>query len=213
MKNNKDVLLEAAKYLRKYKGINEYIIKYGINYPVSIIISYLYKFREIESFGYDLEDIFMEVYMSIWDRLINGKNISNISRFIKQRIVDCIKDDFIDASQNKLMKLDVEDFEFLEMRKNEYDLNKEIDKSSNSFIQDIDDKDVVTYIFNNVCLKRREKQMLIKYFNGKTIYELADEFNISPQRILFLNNRSLRKIRTKCYLNYLNKDDILYPRE
>ena len=207
------MLDEATKYLRKYKGINEYILKHGTTYPVSSLITYLYMFRILESFGYDLEDIFMEVYVSILDVSANDKSLQNMPYFIKRKIMDCIKGDFIDATGNKLMKMDIADFEFLEIRKEEYDLNKEeeIDNTFELCIENFTDREVIEYMFNEAHLRDVERHALIKYYyEEKTLSQLSKELNHSNSYGPYILEKSLRKIRSR-FLK--SKNDILYPRE
>lgn len=210
--NNKKLLDEATKYLRKYKGIEDYILKHGTTYPVSSIITYLYKYRILESFGYDLEDIFMEVYLQIWNMPTNNESLQNVPRFIKRKIMDYIKDDFINTSQRKLMRLNIEDFQFLEIRSEEYDLGKEeIDNTFESFIENFTDRDVIDYMLNKAHLSNIEKKILIKYFHdGKTVTQLSNEFNYSKTYISHILQKALCKIRSRFWNK---KNDILYPRE
>ena len=208
--NNKKLLDEATKYLRKYQGINEYILKHGTTYPISSIITYLYKYRILESFGYDLEDIFMEVYVSILET--NDKRIPNMPNFIKRKIMDCIKDDFIDTNQNKLMELNIEDFQFLEINHQEYDLDKEeIDNTFELCIENFTDKDVIDHILNEAHLRDVERCALIKYYyEEKAASQLSEELNYSKSYGRLIIYKALTKIR-KIFLK--SKNDILYPRE
>lgn len=210
--NNKKLLDEATKYLRKYKGIEDYILKHGTTYPVSSIITYLYKYRILESFGYDLEDIFMEIYVSILDMSTNDKRIPNMPNFIKRKIMDCIKDDFIDTNQNKLMELNIEDFQYLEINHQEYDLDKEeIDNTFELCIEKFTDKDVIVYMLNEADLRDVEKYALIKYYyEEKAASQLSKELNYSKSYGRLIIYKALTKIR-KIFLK--NKNDILYPRE
>lgn len=212
MNNNKKALDEATEYLRKYKGIDDYILKHGTTYPVSSLITYLYKYRILESFGYDLEDIFMEVYVSILVMSANNKIIPNMPNFIKRKIMDCIKDDFIDTNQNKLMELNIEDFQYLEINHQEYDLDKEeIDNTFELRIENFTDRDVIDYMFNEADLRDAERIALIKYYyEEKPASQLSKELNYSKSYGRDIIYKALTKIR-KIFLK--KKNDILYPRE
>lgn len=201
MYSNKQ-LDEAYEYLvQRYKGMGDVILHLGKEPLVSTIIWNVYRFKNLENFGYSLEEIFMEVYVSSLSYERNyGCLPQNLTRFIQHEIVRYFKDDLIDMPITYFMnspgpigtKLD--DIQFRKV--GEYDFESEIDESSLSFVNHIIDRSYLEYLINRSSLKGVEKDMLRKYFiEDRNMTEIAYMYQVSLTLVSNRINKSLRKLR------------------
>lgn len=201
MYSNKQ-LDEAYEYLvQRYKDMGDVILHLGKEPLVSTIIWNVYRFKNLENFGYSLEEIFMEVYVSSLSYERNyGRLPQNLTRFIQHEIVRYFKDDLIDMPITSFMNLPgpigtkLDNIQFRKV--GEYDFESEIDESSLSFVNHIIDRSYLEYLINKSSLKRVEKDMLRKYFiEDRSITEIARMYQVSLTLVSIRIDKSLRKLR------------------
>lgn len=200
--NTDKQLNEACAYLvQKYKGMEDVISHLGKDPVISRIILNVYRFKNLENFGYSLEEIFMEVYVSLLSHARNyGHLPQNLTTFTQREIVKYFKDDLIDMSITSFMNspgpigLKLDNIQFREV--GDYDFESEIDESSLSFVNHIIDRSYLEYLINKSYLKGVEKDTLRKYFiEDRNMTEIACMYQVSLTVVRNRIDKSLRKLR------------------
>lgn len=196
MVNNHD-WEKAIKFVSKYRSIEDCVLACGTKNPMSSLIMYIYRFRQIEKFGYDMEDLFMEVYTSILETEKRCGKIANLSKFIKSQIVQYIGDGFLNTYR-ELIRYTCTDIDRLKPIQKDVDIESilanEIDTSirPDSYVII---RDYIDYLIRRGCLSEGQKQILFEYFiNEKTLVEIGKEMGSTRGSTTEKFKRALYKV-------------------
>lgn len=198
MVNNHD-WEKAIRFVSKYKSIEDCILEYGTKNPMPSLIMYIYRFRQIEKFGYDMEDLFMEAYTSILETEKQGGKITNLSKFIKSQIVQYIGDGFLNTYRELVtMSYTCADIDRLKPIQKDVDIESILENEIDTSIHPdsyVIIRDYIDYLIQRSYLSEGQKQILFEYFiNEKTITEIGKEMSSTRGSTTEKFKRALYKV-------------------